>query len=125
MFCNFLHFYFTTNIVKNIQQLGGQDEDTVIIIGKWDAPLNNACLKQAPIGVSSFHWDYSKKKPTSGTRRAILYLNAAFGKNYQYEISEEQRDILVEAAKDMPSYPERGYVIQKDNIYVVKLSDFS
>ena len=123
--CNEQQYEVGNDIVKNIQQLGGQDEDTVIIIGKWDAPLNNACLKQAPIGVSSFHWDYSKKKPTSGTRRAILYLNAAFGKNYQYEISEEQRDILVEAAKDMPSYPEQGYVIQKDNIYVVKLSDFS
>lgn len=123
--CNEQQYEVGNDIVKNIQQLGGQKEDTVIIVGKWDAPLNNACLKQAPIGVSSFHWDYSKKKPTSGTRRAVLYLNAAFGKNYQYEITEEQREAIVEFARYMPSYPEQGYVNQKDNIYVVKLSDFS
>ena len=120
--CNMQEFEVGADIVRNIEAVGGDDYSTVVVVGKWDAPLNASCLKQAPIGVSSFNWDYIEDQPTSGTRRSVLYLNAAFGKMYNAAPDENQRNLAVSLAEEMPAYPGAGYVHNKEGIIIVKLS---
>ena len=120
--CNKQQFVVGGDIVKEIEELGGNADATVIIVGKWEAPLNKACLKIAPVGNSSFDWDYYEGDPISGTRRSVLYLNATFGKEYNFSIEENDRNSVIMKAINMPSYPQKGYVQCDNGKYIVKLS---
>ncbi|MGN8886890.1 glucosyltransferase domain-containing protein [Blautia sp. HCP28S3_G10] len=122
--CNMQQYQVGADIVKNIETLEGDAQATIIVVGKWDAPLNASCRRQSLVGNSSFDWDYNVEDPISGTRRSVLYLNAAFGKKYNRNIDDAQKSQIIETAKTMPKYPENGYVEKMDNIYIVKLSDF-
>lgn len=121
--CNSQQYAVGTDIVKQIEKLGGDGNSTVVMYGRWDAPLNPSCQVQAPVGISSFDWDYNSAAPTSGTRRAILYLRAAFGKSYNMDINENQVAEVVTSAESMPSYPADGYVQKVNDVFVVKLSN--
>lgn len=121
--CSMQQYEVGADIVRDIEAVGGDEYSTVVFVGKWDAPLNGSCLKQSPIGVSSFNWDYRADQPTSGTRRSALYLCAAFGKYYNTAPDDNQRSLAVSLAEEMPSYPENGYIQNKHGIIVVKFSE--
>lgn len=120
--CNMQEYQVGADIVRNIEIAGGDDCATVVVVGKWDAPLNYSCLKQAPIGASSFNWDYVEDQPTSGTRRTVLYLCAAFGKSYNGDPDDNQRNMAASMAEEIPCYPQDGYVVNKDGLIIVRLS---
>lgn len=122
--CNMQEYEVGQDIVKEIESLGGDSQAKLIFLGKWDALLNDSCLKQGVIGVSSFNWDYYKKKPASGTRRSTLYLRAAFGKMYEIVSDEQQQAAAIQLAANAPSYPQEGYIQKMDDIFVIKLCDY-
>ena len=122
--CNMQEYEVGQDIVKEIEALGGDSQARLIFFGKWDAPLNDSCLKQGIIGVSSFKWDYYKKKPASGTRRSTLYLRAAFGKMYEIVSDEQQQAAAIQLAANAPSYPQEGYIQKMDDIFGIKLCDY-
>lgn len=122
--CNMQEYEVGSDIVKKIESLGGNSQSGLIFLGKWDAPLNASCLVQAPIGISSFNWDYYEGNPTSGTRRSTLYLCAAFGKSYGIVSDEEMQAKAVALAADFPHYPQEGYIQKMDDVFVIKLSDY-
>ena len=122
--CNMQEYEVGSDIVKKIESLGGNSQSGLIFLGKWDAPLNASCLVQAPVGISSFNWDYYEGNPTSGTRRSTLYLCAAFGKSYGIVSDEEMQAKAAALAADFPSYPQEGYIQKMDDVFVIKLSDY-
>lgn len=122
--CNMQEYEVGAEIVRDIKQLGGDSQTSIVFVGKWSAPLNPSCRIQRPIGVSSFEWDYKKKDPANVSRRAGWYLNAAFGTNYNVVFDKEVRKKAVDLAKKMPCYPMNGYIQKMDNVVVVKLGDF-
>ena len=121
--CNSQQYQTGADIVRHIEAVGGDDSSVIAVIGKWDAPLNRSCQKKGIIGQSSFNWDYTEDKPTSGTRRAVLYLDAAFGKQYSFQLDQDHIQKAISAAEQMPVYPSEGYVKKTDNLIVVKLSE--
>lgn len=121
--CNMQQYEVGADIIHEIGLLGGNDQANVIFVGKWVAPLNPSCLRQGPIGASSFEWDYQKKKPTNGSRRACLYLCAAFGKQYNVNYDKKTQKAAKKMAKDMPCYPSEGYIQKIDDTFVIKLSN--
>ena len=43
--CNMQEYEVGQDIVKEIESLGGDSQAKLIFLGKWDAPLNDSCLK--------------------------------------------------------------------------------
>ena len=122
--CNAQQFEVGADIVRQIEMLGGNNQSTVVFTGKWSAPLNPSCRKQKPIGSSSFEWGYKKKKPAGATRRAGLYLNAAFGMAYHIVEDTDVQKQAVEFSREMPCYPQTGYVEKMGDVFVIKLGVF-
>ena len=94
----------------------------VVFVGRKDAKLNNACLKTDVFGASLFSWDYNSDIPSLGSHRSAGFIKALTGIDYP-EPSEEQKIMACVLAKEMPSYPQEGYIAEKDGILIVKLSD--
>lgn len=94
----------------------------IVFVGKWDAPLNGAASRSGIIGRSSFRHGYKKNNVTGASRRAVMYLNASNGTSF-IEGSDEDKELAVEIASSMPSYPGEGYLRQQGDLVIIKLSD--
>ncbi len=96
--------------------------NNVVIVGSWQAPLNNACLSFDMYGISNYRWDYSAANPTGSTVRSLMYMNNTVGMSNGAGTTE-QRAEAVELSYKMPSYPKDGYIKYKKGLIIIKLSD--
>lgn len=119
--CNFLH-----QIVDAMYDQGIDPNDKVSIayIGMHQVPLNSSCFQPMElIGVSYFQM-YAEAQPyyyISNMR--ISALADVEGAYRNYNITPEQVLKAREIAKDMPVWPQKGSIKEKDGIVVVKLSE--
>ena len=111
------------DIVHDLRMVAEGEDDTVIIVGAWRAPLNGSCYRCDIVGVSNLEYGYREGNPASGSDTCGLFLNAVFGTDYYFYPTEEQATEAAVAAESMPVYPRDGYVRRVDDIIVVKLSE--
>ena len=74
-------------------------------------------------GRTFFEWIYSADHPTNATPPGLRLLTACSGKQYDGISTAGQKKKAVETARDMPSYPAAGFVLEKEDMIVIKLSD--
>ncbi|MCR5510832.1 MAG: glucosyltransferase domain-containing protein [Lachnospiraceae bacterium] len=125
--CNAQQYEVASDIARNIDLAGADENSRILIVGHWDAPLNNACHRSDIVGHSSFEWGYDENDPVSATYRSGLYINAACGTRYGFELYGDNYEQDVQTAilmtSQMPSYPGDGYVCKNGDLIVVKLSE--
>lgn len=80
--------------------------------------------KSDVFGRSFFEWIWHEDDPSSATNPAARLLNAYDGRQYMQGIAyPEYISGALEVSKDMPSYPEAGFVREEAEYTVIKLSD--
>ena len=93
---------------------------SVIYVGLWSAPLNAACFTyQESIGLSFFQISHSFTANSDHLKSfaRIRGYNVA-------EVTDAQAQQASAAGRDMPSWPNEGYIREIGNVIVVKLSDY-
>lgn len=114
---------FARKITDDLSNQYGDDLERypVVFIGKWSAPLNQACEKDDLWGVTLFEQDYMAfGNPAYNTFRINGFLRSALGVNY-LDASPEQQDAAVIAANSMGTYPEESSIQFVDGVIVVNL----
>ena len=74
-------------------------------------------------GRTFFEWIYTESDPSSASIPALRLLTACSGKQFAAVTSSEQVQTAVEAARNMPSCPDAGFVREEEDMIVIKLSD--
>ena len=74
-------------------------------------------------GRTFFEWIYDESDPSSASIPALRLLTACGGKQYTAVTSADQKQAATEAAKNMPSCPDAGFVREEEDMIVIKLSD--
>lgn len=103
-------------------QYGGDLEKyPVVFVGKWSAPLNQACKREDLWGVTLFEQDYmAYDNPAYNTFRINGFLRSALGVSY-LDASPEQQEAAVVAANNMGTYPEKTSIQFVKGVIVVNL----
>ena len=119
--CNFLHQIVDAMYDQGIDPNG---KVSIAYIGMHQVPLNSSCFQPMElIGVSYFQM-YAEAQPyyyISNMR--ISALADVEGAYRNYNITPEQVLKAREIAKDMPVWPQKGSIKEKEGIVVVKLSE--
>lgn len=109
-------------IWNDISEFKGAINQPVVVIGKWEFnPQKRLMLSGDVLGHSPLEWS-DDAIPAGGTSRVCGFMQI-MGFPINNAQDEQMRLQGEKMAKDMPSYPHKGYVQQKDNFIVVKLSE--
>jgi hypothetical protein len=108
-------------IMDDMHEAGiSENGQSIIYVGKWEAPLNAACAKnEDAIGVSYFA--YFAKAPYLLSSDGLRKLALIQGYNVK-SVTIDQAQAANEMAKKMPCWPDKGYISQGNGFVVVKLS---
>lgn len=123
--CNQQDQIVAENVCNAVSELGLGEipEESVVIVGCKQVNLTPVSLHYDMFGTSNFVWDYSN--PAGSTIRSLAYIKAVTGIDYTAG-NDEQRSIAIEKGKDMPIYPNPGYVkyVKEADLIIVKLSEY-
>lgn len=100
---------------------GGEDYDCTVFLGRWDAPLNEACHRSNVFGASLFGWDYSPIDQAQNSDRSWGFIQATLGLGGE-KAKRAQQERAKALAEGMPAYPEDGYIRRAEGMVIVRLS---
>ena len=92
----------------------------IIFVGERKARLNGASKPADIYGYSFFQWDHSVGNPTGATWRVVGFMKTL---GIDVESGADFRKKAVKAAKDLPCYPQEGYIAVQKNFVVIKLAE--
>jgi hypothetical protein len=109
----------TQRLVEQVAVLGGSEETTVAILGKWSPVCNPSMIQGETLGHSFYEWD--QEIPGCTCQRVLNYWSV-LGYRYQHP-DETQWKTAENLAEQMPSWPRQGSVIREGNLIVIKMSE--
>ena len=92
-----------------------------MFLGRWDAPLNEACHRSNVFGASLFGWDYSPIDQAQNSDRSWGFIQATLGLGGE-KAKRAQQERAKALAEGMPAYPEDGYIRRAEGMVIVRLS---
>lgn len=110
-------------IINELEQLGIEEDDTIIFVGEKEAKLNKTCNKGETIGKSMFERPQATEKLTWYTSRQILLLFRALG--YEYTLPRiDQAEEAEKFAENIENvWPEKESIVSNNGYFIVKLSE--
>lgn len=102
----------------------GEDGKPIAFIGFQSFHDDSLLLeKQDVYGLSFFEWVYNPERPGSATPAAIRLLCTQGGTVYRAVTDSGKMKEAAETAAEAPAYPEDGYILETDDMIIIKLSD--
>ena len=102
----------------------GSDGKPIAFIGRLSFSDDSLLLEKRDVyGLSFFEWSDRPEQPGSATAAAVRLLRAYDGTDYQAVTQEELLYRAEELAAEIPAYPADGYILETDEMIVVKLSE--
>ena len=114
------------SIMERMNQVCSQEElDNlpVVFVGRKPFQVNNSCMQGQVMGYSFFDWDIiAEPIPYYSTRRVLGFLHT-LGADYLLASSSRMEDAL-SGSENMPEWPAEGCIQVRNDIIIVKLSDY-
>ena len=102
----------------------GKDGKPIVFIGCQSFRDDSLLMeKQDVYGLSFFEWVYDPERPGSATPAAIRMLCTQDGTAYRAVTDTAKMKEAAETAAEAPAYPEDGYILETDDMIIIKLSD--
>ena len=102
----------------------GEDGKPIVFIGSRSFTDDSLLMeKQDVYGLSFFEWVYTPERPGSATPAAIRLLCTYSGIPYQAVTQTAKMQEAGELAAEAPAYPAEGYILETDDMIIIKLSD--
>ena len=117
---NALEKEMPTEIMDDLKEKELYGKKNLIFVGNYSFDGIPVILKGEVMGKSFFEWD--KETDISSNKRIRNFLSVLEYENYEIP-SKEQYEEALEQSKDMASYPEEGYISEKDNYIIIKLGE--
>ena len=108
-------------VINQVDQLGlGADPQLpMVFVGDYSPRINRACIDtNADLSIGVSCWERVNEQPN----RLVRMIENHFGVSYQRADGENVVRAR-EIARDMPSYPDQGYVQVREGMIVIKMSD--
>lgn len=108
-------------VISQVDQLGlgTQPQLPVVFVGDYSPQVNRACFDtDADLSIGVSCWERVNEQPN----RLVRMIENHFGVCWQradWESIMHAREI----SRDMPSYPDEGYVQVRDGVIIIKMSD--
>ena len=102
----------------------GEDGKPVVFIGCLSFEDDSLLMeKQDVYGLSFFEWVYNPERPGSATPAAVRLLRTYSGIPYQAVTQNAKMQEAARIAAEAPAYPADGYILETDDMIIIKLSD--
>ena len=102
----------------------GSDGKPIAFTGRLSFSDDSLLLEKRDVyGLSFFEWSDRPEQPGSATAAAVRLLRAYDGTDYQAVTQEELLNKAEALAAEIPAYPADGYILETDEMIVVKLSE--
>ena len=108
-------------VINQVDQLGlgAEPQLPMVFVGDYSPRINRACIDtHADLSIGVSCWERVNEQPN----RLVRMMENHFGVSYQR--ADGERVVRArEIARDMPSYPDQGYVQVREGMIVIKMSD--
>ena len=109
---------------KIIADLGETGNKPLIFVGSMPFAEDSVLMEKRDVyGCSYFEWNYGEDRPGSATPAAMRLLQAVKGEEMNGMTDYSLMMQATKEAENQPSYPEEGYVLETEQMVIVKLSD--
>ena len=102
----------------------GEDGKPIVFIGGRSFGDDSLLLEKRDVyGRSFFEWADHPERPGSATPAAVRLLRTHSGVPYQEVTQSAKIQEAAEIATGAPAYPADGYILETDDMIIIKLSD--